>query len=135
MKIYRIFLKKNKEGVIEDLELVNERFNFLALLFPVLYFLYKKMWKDALTLFVIFLILFAIFSSFNLNYIAAIIQLGISIYCGFEYYEWETKNLIKNGYEYLGRSSGNDEREAKLKFLDTINADYNSNDKLEQKVF
>ena len=45
MKSYSIFIKKNKENEsVDDVILVKEGFNFYALIFNILWFLFKKMW-------------------------------------------------------------------------------------------
>lgn len=74
-------------------------------------------------------------NTFVSSYIIIPIQLAICIYIGFEYQDWITVKMVKDGYQFLGYSSGNDEKEAKLKFLDNLNENYNKEDKLEQKIF
>ena len=135
MKIYRIFLKKTNEGVIDDLELLKEGFNIWAFVFQLFYLLYKKLWKQSLITFVVFSILNLLQLLFLSAYIIIPIQICICIYIGFEYIDWYTQKLVKTGYEFLGYSSGNNEKEAKLKFLDSINDSYTSDDKLERKIF
>lgn len=136
MKTYRIFLKKTDKGVIDDLEVIRDGFNFWAFLFHFFYLLYKKLWKQSIIIFIILLFLNFIQFKFLSWYIIFPIQVCLCIYIGFEYADWFAKKLIFSKYQFLGYSSGNNEREAKLKFLDSINENYtNNDDKLEQKIF
>ena len=135
MKIYRIFLKKSKEGIIKDLELLKEGFNFWAFLFNIFLFLYKKLWIQSLIFIAIFTILTFLQIKFLSYYITFSIKFCLAIYIAFDYIDWKSKKLIKNKYDFLGYSSGNDPKEAKLKFLDGLNNSYSSGDKLEQKIF
>ena len=135
MKIYRIFLKKTKEGVIDDLELLKEGFNIWAFVFQLFYLIYKRLWKQLIIMFIIFSVLNILQLNFVSSYIIIPIQICICVYIGFEFTDWYSQKLVKIGYQFLGYSSGNDEKEAKLKFLDSINNNYTNNDKLEQKIF
>ena len=89
-----------------------------AFIFQLFYLMYKKLWKQSVAVFLIFTILNLVQISILSFYIAVSIQICICLYIGFEYSDWYTQKLIKTGYEYLGYSSGNNEKEAKLKFLD-----------------
>lgn len=136
MTLYKIFLKRSKTGVIEDLELIKDGFNFFILIFQVLYLLYKKLWKKALILFLVFVFLNSLqYKELFSNYITISIQLSILLYVAFECNDWIAKKMIKDGYEFLGFSSGNNIKEAKLKFLENMNENYTSGDKLEKKIF
>ena len=135
MKIYRIFLKKTKEGVIDDLELLKEGFNVWAFVFQLFYLIYKRLWKQLIIMFILFSVLNILQLNFVSSYIIIPIQICICVYIGFEFTDWYSQKLVKIGYQFLGYSSGNDEKEAKLKFLDNINNNYTNNDKLEQKIF
>lgn len=135
MKIYRIFLKKSEDGKIEDLELLKEGFNIWAFAFQIFYLLYKRLWKQSLVVFVIMGITNLLQYRYISPYIIIPIQTGVLIYIAFECIDWLSINKVKNGYEFLGYTSGNNEKEAKLKFLESINNNYTANDKLEQKIF
>ena len=135
MKIYRIFLKKTNEGVIDDLKLVKEGFNILAFVFQLGYLAYKGLWRQSFIIFAVFSFLGLISVSVLAIYIMMSIQICVCIYIGFEFSDWYSQKLTKSGYEFLGYSSGIDEKDAKLKFLDNINNNYTSEDKLEQKIF
>lgn len=135
IKIYRIFLKKTKKGVIEDLELIKEGFNMWAFMFQFFYLLYKKLWKQSLILFVIIAITNFLQYKYLSGYIIIPIQLGVTLYVAFEITDWLSMDRVKTGYEFLGYTSGNNEREAKLKFLENMNSTYSGKDKLEQKIF
>ena len=57
------------------------------------------------------------------------------IYSSFEFIDWKTDQLKNNGYKYLGYSSGNDEKEAKLKFLESLNNNHPKDDRLEKMIY
>lgn len=135
MKTYKIFLKKSSDGVIEDLELIKTGFNVWAFIFQLLYLFYKRLWLQALAVALIFVLMSYLQFTFVNPYIVLSIQIGISLYVGFEASDWNGKKLAKDGYEFLGHTSGNDKKEAKLKYLESINNSYAKDDKLEQKVF
>lgn len=135
MKIYRIFLKKTNEGVIDDLELLREGFSVWAFVFQLFYLIYRRLWKQSLVVLVMLSILNLLQLNFLSEYIVVPIQICICIYIGFEYTDWYSQKLVNTGYQFLGYSSGNDEKEAKIKFLDSINNNYTKDDKLEQKIF
>ncbi len=134
-KIYKIFLKRNKDGVIEDLELLREGFSLPALFFQIFFLLYKRLWKQFIICFAIMFVLIILRETFVAPFVIVPIQIALCVYIAFEYSDWISNKLLKNGYQFLGYSSGYDEKEAKLKFLDTLNSGYNKDDKLEQKIF
>ena len=137
MKIYRIFLKKDKNGKIEDLILIKEGFSIFTFIFQGFYLLSKQLWLEATILFGIIIFSNILKYYFKILFISIPLQLGVLLYYSFEFNDLFTKRLIKDGYEYLGYSSGKDEKEAKLKFLDTFTKSYDNKkeDKLETKVF
>ena len=135
MKIYRIFLKKDKNGVIEDLQILKEGFSFYTFIFQYFYLLLKKLWLQALIMFSIMNITNILMYKYNLFFISIPIQLCYLIYSSYEMIDWETNKFKKNNYEYLGYTSGKDEREAKLKFLEQLNKNHPENDKLEKLIY
>ena len=135
MKIYRIFLKKADSGKIQDLELIAEGYSYLSLFFGFFYLFYKKLWLQGLLVFLLCLLSMTAQYILSGFYIGVIAVLGSLVFSGFEYIDWKSKKMIKDGYQYLGYSSGNNEREAKLKFLENINSNQEQSNKMEQKVF
>ena len=134
-KIYKIFLKKNKDGAFEDLELIKDGFSAPALIFSIFTLLYKKLWRQFFIFLFLMIFLVLIKNTYVPSYIILPVQITMCIYIGFEYSDWLSNKLIKDNYQFLGYSSGLDEREAKLKFLDNLNDNYKKDDKLEQKIF
>lgn len=135
MKIYRIFLKKADDGKIQDLELIADGYSYLSLFFGFFYLFYKKLWLQGSLLFLLCILSMTAQYILSGFYIGIIAVLGSLVFSGFEYIDWKSKKMIKDGYQYLGYSSGNDEREAKLKFLENINSNQEQSNKMEQKVF
>ena len=127
MKSYSIFVKKSKnDESIDDVILVKEGFNFYALFFNILWFLLKKMWIcSAVVTTVICLICYV----FSYSVATSIISL-ILIFIGFEANNLLIKKFQKNNYYFVGYSSGNDEKEAKLRFLDSVNQENKDKNKI-----
>ena len=125
MRVYRIFLKKSPNGVIEDLELVQDSFNWRGFFLGGFYLLFKRIWKIALVVLAVYAAEVALLAWNYSRFTAFVSALDVimAVYIGFEYVDWHSKLLIKRGYEYLGYSSGRDVREAKLKFLENVNKD------------
>ena len=136
MKTYKIFLKRSKDGTIEDLQLIYKGFNVLAFLLQIFYLFYQKLFVQARAT-TITLVLVAIFSKLlNISvYTFIIIEMLICIYVGFKYHDWKSRNLIMRGYEFLGTIGGKNKKQAKLDFLEKLNNNYQEKDKLEQKIY
>ena len=136
MKTYKIFLKRSKDGIIEDLQLIYKGFNVLAFLLQIFYLFYHKLFVQARAT-TITLILIAVFSKLlNISiYTFIIIEILICIYVGFKYHDWKSRNLVMRGYEFLGTISGKNQKQAKLDFLEKLNNNYQEKDKLEQKIY
>lgn len=118
MKSYSIFIKKNKENEsVDDVILVKEGFNFYALIFNILWFLFKKMWICSIVFIIIIPSILYIFSHF----VAFPIVLLILVFIGLEANDLLIKKFQKSDYYFVGYSTGNDEKEAKLRFLDSLN--------------
>jgi hypothetical protein len=131
MKIYRMLLKRNINGKIEDLEVIQNGFSIFALIFQIPYLLYNKMWSMVCFFSCLFIILGFTFNIFLISIGYIIVCLYISL----NFANWKFKKLISNGYEFLGYSEGNSKKDAKERFLENLNRDYNGKDKLKQEIF
>jgi hypothetical protein len=131
MKTYKIYLKKTKHGVIEDMIMIKEGFIFLAFLFGALWLLYKKVFRVA---FIVFLILGFLFYLQEKNWISISfiipIKLAMMFYIGFEASDWHGSSLEREKYQFLGYASGKNMKEARLRFLDKINEGNKKNIKI-----
>ena len=125
MKFYNIFLKEDNKGVIKELILLKYGFNFFAFFFNIFWLLCKRCFVTSI-LSIIILYIVSTFISFNYF---IIIYLLLSIILGFESNRLLTKKYIREDYKYLGYTSGNNEAEAKRRFLDSINNEDNKEDK------
>lgn len=135
MKTYKIFLKRSKDGTIEDLQLIYKGFDILAFLLQIFYLFYQKLKVQAKTTIIVFVVLyFLYYLSFSI-YTIIILYLVICVYIGFKYHDWKSRNLIMRGYEFLGAISGKNQKQAKLDFLEKLNNNYQEKDKLEQKIY
>lgn len=120
MKSYCIFVKRDpKTEVIEDVVLVRDGFNFKAMLFNTFWFLYHKLWLAAG---VSALVLELLFWFFRTNVYFVLATLGM-LFIGFEANNVLIYKFRKNkDYFFAGYALGRDEKEAKMRFLDDINA-------------
>jgi len=126
---YRIFLKKTDKGVIEDLELVEERTNIWCI-FSFGYLVYKKLYLPGAILGALFCIFVAIFGLF-----ACITLPLLSIYVALKYADWRSIFLLKHGYEFLDYSSGKDKKEAKLNFLENFDKNHEEQSDMQKKIY
>lgn len=135
MRIYNNFLKRSKDGTIEDLQLIYRGFNILAFLLHIFYLFYQKLKVQVKTTLVAFtILLFLYYLSFSI-YTIIILYLVICVYIGFKYHDWKSRNLLMRGYEFLGTIGGKNQKQAKLDFLEKLNNNYQEKDKLEQKIY
>lgn len=122
MKFYNIFLKEDNNGAIRELILLKYGFNFFAFFFNIFWLLYKKCFVTSI---LISIILYTVSTFLSFDYFM-IIFLLLSIILGFESDRLLIKKYIKEDYKYLGYTSGNNEIEAKRRFLDSINNEDNT---------
>jgi len=121
-KNYKIFLKKDEKDTIKDLILVKEGFIFSALLFGFFWLFYCKVWREGLLTLLAFILshFLAMFGMVGIA-LAFVVQIGITLGIAFFGSDFYANSLIRKKYEFLGYSTGKDESEAKLRFLDKIN--------------
>lgn len=135
MKTYKAFLKRSKNGTIEDLQLIYKGFDILAFLLHIFYLFYQKLKVQVkATIMAFAVLLFLYYLSFSI-YTIAILYLIICVYIGFRYHDWKSRNLVMRGYEFLGTIGGKNKKQAKLDFLEKLNDNYQEKDKLEQKIY
>lgn len=127
MKSYCIFIKKNKETeAMEDVILVKGSFNFNAMFFNIFWFLYHKMW----ICFSVSLLIFSFANLFLVEKTFFVFLLVFLIFIGLEANNLLLYNFKKGDYFFAGYSLGNDEKEAKVRFLDNINKENRNNNKV-----
>ena len=117
MKFYNLFLKEDSNGVIKELILLKYGFNFFAFFFNIFWLLYKRCFITS-ALSIVFLY---VLSTFVNPYYFVIITFLLLVVLGFESNRLLIKKYIREDYKYLGYTSGNNEMEAKRRFLDSIN--------------
>lgn len=117
MKFYNLFLKEDSNGVIKELILLKYGFNFFAFFFNIFWLLYKRCFITS-ALSIVFLY---VLSTFVNPYYFVIITFSLLVVLGFESNRLLIKKYIREDYKYLGYTSGNNEMEAKRRFLDSIN--------------
>ncbi len=135
-KTYRVFIKKNNQKAILDLELLQNGFNLNVMFFQIFFLLKQKLFKEFSVILLIDLFLLSLFCFAGFNYIILLIlYVLLNSYISISYNIWKTKYMKKNNYEYIGIISGENEKNAKDTFLDSFNNNYKKEDKLEKKIF
>lgn len=120
MKTYNIFVKQNRDNnSVEDVLLIKEGFNPFAFLFTIFWFLFNKLWLFAGISFVVVNIFTFIFSSI----VSSFFILLFSLLIGFEANNLLLYRFQREGYYFVGYTTGKSRSEAELRFLDDINKD------------
>ncbi len=118
MKTYTIFIMENKKNrAVEDVILVKEGFNFFAMIFNIFWLLYNRLWLFAAISFILINFILSIFST----YVYFIFLLLFAVFIGFEANNLLIYRFQRENYTFAGFSLGNDEDDAKIKFLDSVN--------------
>lgn len=118
MKNYSIFIKgATKKSRIEDVILIQEGFNIYAFLFNFLWLFFKELYVLGILYCGIVTILFSFFSTFFVMCIIILMNFLIA---------FESENILFfrlriKGCSFIGFMYGENENDAKLKFLDRIN--------------
>ena len=118
MKLYSAFLKKNNDQKIEDIILLKEGFSATAFLFSGLWFLYHKMWKESIAILALN-VAFTSFDKFNLlsAFDLFCLEATLAVIVGLNANYWHSELLKKKNYEFSGVVFGNNELDAKIRFL------------------
>ena len=97
---------------------IKEGFSWGAGFLHFFWALYKKMWLVAFILFSIttFLTLLEL-KSYVTSDISQALKFGLLLFTGFNFNDWHSAHLVKNGYIFQGVISGKDEEEAHYKYL------------------
>jgi hypothetical protein len=118
MKTYNIFVKQeDKTERLIDVILVREGFNIFATIFNILWFIYNRLWLFALLTFFVINFAFYILPV----YVCTVFVILFLILLGFEANNFLLYRFQREKYYFIGYSIGNDEKDAKMKFLDEIN--------------
>lgn len=120
MKTYNIFIKQNKDNnAVEDVLLIKEGFNIFAFVFTVFWFLFNKLWLFAGISFILINIFNFVFSFM----VGSIFVLLFSLLIGFEANNLLLYRFQREGYYFVGYTTGRNKKEAEIRFLDDINKD------------
>lgn len=120
MKLYNALVKKDSHGNIEDLVLIKEGHSLRALFFGFAWFLYHKMWKSALILFVVSSLIININSFYFFSELGsdgkAILSIFFSLIISINANYWLSEHLEKKGYSFAGTTFAMTEIEAHIRF-------------------
>lgn len=120
MKTYNIFVKQNKDNnAVEDVLLIKEGFSVSAFLFTVFWFLFNKLWLFAGISFMVMNIIGFIFSPV----VSFVFVILFSLLVGFEANNLLLYRFQREGYYFVGYTTGKSRGDAELRFLDDVNRD------------
>ena len=115
---YSIFVKQNKKTrALDDVILVKEGFNFFAMVFNIFWFLCNKLYLFAFLFFIITDFACIVFSPM----VAGTFIVLFSILVGFEANNLLLYRFQREKYFFVGYSTGNNRKEASIRFLDEVN--------------
>lgn len=127
MKTYNIFIKQNKDNeAVEDILLIKEGFNMFAFVFNIFWFLSNKLWLFAAIAFAIINLVTIIFSPI----VSSAFMFLFSLLIGFEANNLLLYRFQREKYYFVGYTTGNNRKEAELRFLDDINKNAKNNEKI-----
>ena len=120
MKSYLTFLKYTDDSRIEDLILVKSGFNLFACIFNIFWFLFNKMFLEGF----LFVVYFTILQQILVPDILLLVMIFSCILIGYEAEPLLVRKFKKNHYIFIGVTMGNDEEDAKLKFLQQVSKEH-----------
>ena len=120
MKSYLTFLKYTDDSRIEDLILVKSGFNLFACIFNIFWFLFNKMFLESF----LFVVYFTILQQILVPDILLLVMIFSCILIGYEAEPLLVRKFKKNHYIFIGVAMGNDEEDAKLKFLQQVSKEH-----------
>lgn len=123
MKLYSVLIKKNPAEKIEDVVLLKDGFSWLAFFFSGLWFLYFRMWKEVLVLIVVN-VAFAFFAKISSGFDRALLEIAFIFMVALNANYWRAESLKKRGYEFAGLVFGANQIDAKLHFVDGLDAEF-----------
>jgi len=125
MKLYNAFIKKDQNGKIEDVVLLDEGFSFLAFLFGGLWFLFHRMWLNAAIIFAINYMLQSISNNAILSKLDVMfLETSFLIIVAYNANHWFGEHLARLGYQISGFVLANNKAEARIKAVQALHADY-----------
>ncbi len=117
LKFYNIFLREGPNKRVEDLVMIKDGFNFYSLIFNVLWLFTKGLFVPGFIFTIITLSAFRYLSVIAVCFI----HLLLSIFLSLEGHRLLMKKYIRDDWKYLGYSSGVNIKDAKRRFLDSLN--------------
>ncbi len=118
LKLYSSFTKKDKNNKVEDIAIVCEKFSFSAFFLSLLWFLFHKMWKSALSLVIAEIILIKLRNvSLISNFDFVMLNLAILFFIAMNASSWRSNKLEKKGYKRKNYVLAQNEEEARLKAM------------------
>ena len=141
MKLFNIYIKKSEDqkvqasnqenlnnpqnnnlagnsGMIEEISAIKTGFHYGAFIFNLFWFLFYRMWKEALILSVVNLVMVVIYSKGIFTFWDLIIMIfGLSLIMGLNAGYWLEQFLRKENYKFVGCVFGKNKEEAKLRFI------------------
>ena len=118
MAAYRVFEFPNAmpEQVQDgrNVELIRDGFSFLAVLFPVVWLLWNRVWFG-FAIYVVFILVFILASELINPLIGVLLNSLLGFYLGFEGTNWRAKKYLGNGWQEVDVVLASNYEEAEMR--------------------
>ena len=116
---YLIYINKNDENPLENMEVVKDGFSFIAGLLTFIWFFMKRMWVVAAGLFVFLLgVSYLRLQGYITMETEQIVRGVLFVFLGTSAYDLYAMKLKRRGYSFEGVVVARDDMEAQLRFLE-----------------
>ena len=129
MNIYNALIKKNDNGKVEDIIMIKEGFSWKAFFFNTIWFVYHRMWKEIIILFLIGFA-FSFFAKLSSDFDKLTMQIALFFMVALNANYWLCEKIKNKGYEFAGIVFGSNATHAKLRFVKRM-----QNNELDEEQF
>ena len=120
LETYNIYIKPSDLDHPEESTFVKEGWSWSAFIFNLIWSLYYRLWIIGGILIILKAI--TIYGKQALDWnqgLITVLSLGVAAFVGFNGTDWRCSNLKARGYKWLGVVMGNNETQARQRFLDS----------------
>jgi len=125
MKLYTALIKKDQSNKIEDVVLLEEGFSLMAFLFSGVWFLFHKMWLNAVIIFAISYFLQSLGEAGVLSTIDLMfLEFSFIVIIAYNANCWFSEDLLRRGYQISGFVLASSKADARIKAVQSLYVDY-----------
>lgn len=122
MTSFSIFLKKNSDQKVEKIIALKDGFSWSAFFFSGLWFLYWRMWREFLVLFLVEIVIASV-EKFSSNFDQFFLATSFAIIVAVNANYWLADYLKRRGHQFVGVVFAKNSAEAKVRFIENSKAD------------